>query len=147
MSLTTLWRALGVFLSNTLFYLLPVVDPHTKPVAVGPLPCLSWELKIDAGNPSRGLDSLLSAGFALIRSSSLGSPKEMKLAVLCFSALWFVADLFSTKCAPNGLFYFYLVSGDLPWRLFRMSIKKKPEKFRGERKFRDKSGQLSPFLD
>lgn len=145
MSLTTLWRALGVFLSNTQFYLLPVVDP--KPVAVGQLPCLSWELKIVAGNPRPGLDSLLSTGFALIRSSSLGSPKEMKLAVLCFSALWFVADLFSTKCAPNGLFYFYLVSGDLPWRLFRMSIKKNPEKLRGERKFRDKSGQRSPFLD
>ena len=56
----------------------------------------------------------------------------MKFAVLCSSALWFVADLFSTQCAPNGLFYFDLVSGDLPWRLFRMSIKKKPREVKSQ---------------
>lgn len=46
-----------------------------------------------------------------------------------------MVDLFSTKCAPNGLFYFDLVSEDLPWRLFRVSIKKSRE-VRVERDFR-----------
>lgn len=44
-------------------------------------------------------------------------------AAPCFPALWFVVDLFSTKCASDGLFYFDPVRGDFPWRLIRESTK------------------------
>lgn len=72
------------------------------------------------------LDSVCAACLAQVSvmcSSLFGSPKEMKLAVLCSLALWFAVDLFSTKCAPNSLFCFDLRSEDLPWRLFRVSTK------------------------
>lgn len=46
----------------------------------------------------------------------------MKLAVLCFLALWFAVALFSTNCALNSLCYFDLMNSDLLSRLFRVSI-------------------------
>ena len=61
-------------------------------------------------------------------------PEGNEICCFVLPGLWFVADLFSTKCAPNGLFYFDLVSEDLPWRLFRMSIKNR--EVRVEREFR-----------
>lgn len=96
---------------------------HPKPVALWQLQHLSCELKIGDRNSRQCLHSSLSAGFALIYSSLFGRPKEMKFAVLCSLALWFAVDLFGTKCAPNSLCYFDLVSEDLPWRPFRVSIK------------------------
>lgn len=50
-------------------------------------------------------------------------PKGNEICYLCSLTLWFVVDPFSTKCAENGLFYFDLVSEDLPWRLIRVSVK------------------------
>lgn len=96
---------------------------HPKPVAVWRLQHLSCELKIDDCNPRRCLCSLLSTRASVRRSSLFGSPEEMKLAVVRSLAWWFVVDLFSTKCAPHGLFCFDLLSEDLPWRLFRVSTK------------------------
>ena len=73
---------------------------HPKPVALGQLQHLSCELKIDDGNRRRCLDSMLSRGFALICSSLLGSPKEMKFAVSCSLAcgLWLI---FSVQNVPQ----------------------------------------------
>ena len=98
---------------------------HPKPLAFGLLRHLSCELKIHDPNPCWFLSSMLSTGFTLIHASLFGSLKEMKIAVLCSLALWFVADLFSTKCAPKGLFCFDLASEDLLWRLFRVFPLKK----------------------
>ena len=66
--------------------------------------------------------------------NSLANVKPEGNEIYCFVLFSLVvcADLFSTQCAPNGLFYFDLVSGDLPWRLFRMSIKKKTREVKSQ---------------
>lgn len=56
-----------------------------------------------------------------------------------------MVDPFSTKCAENGLFYFDLVSEDLPWRLIRVSVKNR--EVRTERDFKAQSGQLPHSQD
>lgn len=125
--------------------LFSATDPHTPGLwHLGSFQHPSCELKIDGCSLSWGLYSMLSSEFALMCSSLFGSPKDMKFAVSCSLALWFVADLFSTKCAPNSLFYFGLVSEGFPWRLFRVSIKIEKLELK---EFTDKSGPLPHFLD
>lgn len=86
---------------------------------------------------------MLGTRFSLIQASLFGSPKEIKFAVLCSLALWFVADLSVQNVLQTACPVLICEGG---FTLEALQGVHKNREVRVERDLRDKSSQLPHFL-